>query len=103
MVDIKYIKNNPDGMPQFPIKVLDRKQAVALLDFEKFDCKKNIEMFQKTQERGSYCCTTNKSYQHFLDTLDNLALEKGRWEREAGILHILEDINPKEDENKETV
>lgn len=57
MVEIKYIKTNPDGMPQFPIKVLSKQQAVALLDFKLFEAQKNIQMFRKTQERGSYCVT----------------------------------------------
>lgn len=106
MVEIKYIKTNPDGMPQFPIKVLDKAQAVALLDFRLFPAQKNIQMFRITQERGSYCCTYQSSYDHFLDTLDNLALEKGRWENEAGTLHILEDTkeNTKNEElNKEPI
>lgn len=96
MVEIKHLKVNPDGMPQFPIRVMERKQAVALLDFEKFDTQKNIMMFRETQERGSYCVTYQKSYNHLLDCLDNKELLKGRWEREAGTLHILPDIETPE-------
>ncbi len=92
MVEIKNLKVNPDGMPQFPMRVLEKKQAVALLDFEQFDCQKNIQMFRETQERGSYCVTYQKSYNHLLDLLDNKQLLKDRWEREAGVLHILPDL-----------
>lgn len=101
MVEIKYIKNRADGQPDFPQEIWDKKRAMALLDFEQFEAKKNIDMFKQTQERNTFCCTYNKSYQHFIDTLENKALENHRWEREVGTLHILEDI--KQNEDTETV
>lgn len=97
MVEIKHIKNRQDGQPDFPQEIWDKKRAVALLDFEQFSAQKNIQLFRETQWRGAYTCAYNKSYQHFLDTLDNKALEKNRWEKEVGTLHILEDLKQQED------
>lgn len=92
MVEIKHLVVDEKGMPNFPQRVLDKEQRVALLDFRLFDAQKNIMMFRETQERGSFCVTYQNSYNHLLDILDNKELAKQRWEREAGTLHILPDI-----------